>query len=183
VSESPCLVRRMARRTATRRPIGRGQRAPTTWARTVDTVYTLLPAVSKVLLTTVVLNNPGISETVRRTRGLVSIRSDQNAAVEPQLGAFGAVVVSDLAIAAGAGSIPGPVTEAQDDGWFLWVPFNQTSTKSLTAGALHSVQYEFDSKAMRRVEQGFGVAFMVENASSVFGLEMSFSISVLTSLS
>jgi len=137
-------------------------------------------AATKVLLTSVVLSNPGINETVRRTRGVISIRSDQSLADEEQTGAYGLVVVSDLAIAAGAASIPGPITDASDDGWFVWVPFcrSRRSTDSLNAD-----QFFYDSKAMRRIEEGFSVVVMVENASATDGLRILDAISLLSSLS
>ena len=128
----------------------------------------------------VILSNPGIGETVRRTRGWLSINSDQVAAPEEQLGAFGIMVVNDLAIAAGAASIPGPVTDASDDGWFVWVPLLRAGP---LATSLESLNVEFDSKAMRRVEEGFGIAFMVENASATDGLKIACGVSLLSSLS
>jgi len=118
---------------------------------------------------------------VRRTRGLFSVASDQAAAGESQLGALGFIVVSDLAVAAGAASIPGPVTDASDDGWFVWVPFGQESIRA--AGGPQSFQYEFDSKAMRRVEEGFAIAIMVENAHATEGLDFWCGTSLLSSLS
>ena len=121
---------------------------------------------------------------VRRTRGWVHVTSDQSAAAELQLGSLGLVVVSDLALAAGAASIPGPVTDASDDGWFVWQPFvsRQAVSAVLTASAGPLV-FEFDSKAMRRVEEGFGIAVMVENAHATFGLNVECAFSVLTSIS
>ena len=168
-----------------RAPIGRGQRQPTTWARLVQaTDYQVVAAGTKVLLVTAVLSNPGISETIRRTRGLVSICSDQSVALEVQFGALGAMVVSDLAVAAGVASIPGPVTDANDDGWFVWQPVQQLQMGDV-GGALsasRSVQYEFDSKAMRRVQEGFAMAFVFEN-NGAHGVNVALAASLLTSLS
>ncbi len=142
----------------------------------------MIPFSSKVLIGGISLSNPGIGETVRRTRGWMSMISDQSAAVEVVTGAWGMVVVTDLAFAAGAASIPGPVTDASDDGWFVWEAFigemgvASNSTPD-NAGRV------FDSKAMRRVEEGFTVAIMVENAHTVFGMDFGVQISMLTSLS
>ena len=162
------------------RVIGRAPRAVTNWSRLVDATYGTVAAGTKVLFSTVTLSNPGISETVRRTRGVVTVRSDQTGGDEPQLGAMGMIVVNDLAIAAGVASIPGPVTDASDDGWFVWVPFLQSR---MTDAARNSEQYQFDSKAMRRVEEGFTVAIVFENASATFGLQAAAGISILSSLS
>ncbi len=160
------------------------RRAPSTWARDVSPVAIVVPAASKVLLLTVALNNPGIGETVRRTRGTFYITSDQSMVIEEQYGAFGMVVVSDLALAAGAASIPGPSTNASDDGWFLWEPFLVQQTLASAQAAANGVgRIDFDSKAMRRVEEGFGIAIMVENAHATDGLEIACGFSLLTSLS
>ncbi len=159
----------------------RAQRQPTNWARFIDITPRAVPALTKVLLTTVTLSNPGINETVRRTRGVLSVFSDQEAANEQQHGAFGLVVVSDLAIAAGAASIPGPATDASDDGWFVWMPFAQSTDQS--TGGRESQQWFFDSKAMRRVEEGFTVAFMVENTSGIHAFDVLLGVSLLSSLS
>ncbi len=109
------------------------------------------------------------------------VASDQTTNFEFQFGALGMVVVSDLAIAAGAASIPGPVTDAQDDGWFVWQAFLRASSQSV---AKHAQQYfEWDSKAMRRIEEGFGIGVMVENAHATHGLQAAIQISMLTTLS
>ena len=139
----------MANRTRIAR-VQRVQRQPTSWGRFVFD-FTTVALSTKVLLGTFALNNPGIGETIRRTRGLISVASDQSGAVEGQLGAIGFVVVSDLAAAAGAASIPGPVTDAADDGWFVWEPIVQFSS-IVGAAAGRGASYPFDSKAMRKVQ-------------------------------
>ncbi len=159
----------------------RAQRQPTNWARFVSLGGVVLAAGAKALITTVTLSNPGINETVRRTRGILSISSNQEAANHDQIGALGLVVVSDLAIAAGAGSIPGPVTDASDDGWFVWLPFTQRTDAGLQG--VESREYHFDSKVMRRVEEGFGVAFMIENGSASNAIQFNLGVSLLSSLS
>jgi len=172
----------MAARRTNSRPVRSGRRQPTNWARTTSVAPVALPAASKILLTTIVLSNPGIDETIRRTRGIIHINSDQGAAAENQTGAMGMVVVNDLAVAAGAASLPGPHTDSSDDGWFVWVPFMQ-ETFAVTASGIHGVTYEFDSKAMRRIEEGFSVAVMVENSNATAALEILIGFSLLSSLS
>ncbi len=143
--------------------------------------YVVVPAASKVLYTTATLSNPGISETVRRTRAYLGIVSDQSAAAEDQIGAIGMVVVSDLAIAAGVASLPSPVFDGNDDGWFMWQSFAQEGS---SGGGSQSIwYYPIDSKAMRRVEEGFAIAVVVENAHATDGLKVHLGISLLTSLS
>ncbi len=169
---------------ARRAPIVRTRRRSTTnWGRFVDTT-TNVGSGTKVLLSVVSLSNPGIGEVVRRTRGMFSIFSDQTAAMETQAGAMGFVVVNDLAIATGASAIPGPATDANDDGWFVWVPFSQVGAISpggtVTAGQPMN-RYEFDSKAMRKVEEGYTVAIMIEAFGTSDGLEVSMGFSLLGS--
>ena len=161
-------------------PGARGGRAPTSWARSVEAATVSVAAATKVHLGTVSLSNPGISETVRRTRGLLSVWSDQSAGVEQQLGAFGLLVATDIAIAAGAASLPGPAADASDDGWFVWVPFSMSSSATQP---IISVGFDFDSKAMRRIEEGYSAAIMVENASAAFAFDMAWSLSLFSSLS
>ena len=177
----------MARRQTRSRVVGvRPQRQPTNWARAVPTASFALPAATKVLVVIFELSNPGIGETIRRTHVELAIGSDQGTNVEDQVGAFGGIVVNDLAVAAGAASIPGPGTDASDDGWFLHQTFAMQGFKGLrSAGASYpdNLRYEIDSKAMRRVEEGFTVAFMIENLSSTFGMEAVVGVSMLTSLS
>ena len=168
----------MARRTRQNFP-QRSARILTNWARTVQAVELTVAAATKALLVTFSLSNPSIGETVRRTRGRILIQSDQTGADEAYMGAMGAIVITDLAIAAGAASIPGPVTDASDDGWFVWEPL----LGSHQSGEGDAQVFEFDSKAMRRIEEGFGLAFMVENASATTGLEIAFGVSMLSSLS
>ncbi len=170
----------VARRTRQNFP-QRSRRQPTTWSRLISIAAITIPTVSKILLGTINLGNPGISETVRRTRGVVSVASDQGAAFEDQSGAFGMIVVSDLAIAAGIVSIPSPVANGNDDGWFVWQPFVQGGAAGSSGHT--SVEWEFDSKGMRRVQEGFTVAIVAENNHPTFQLELSFAVSVLTSLS
>ncbi len=157
----------------------RTQRQPTSWGRLVSPTYTTVPANSKVILASVALSNPGIGETVRRTRGWFSAITDQSAALEDVLGAIGFAVVTDLAFAAGAASIPGPVTDASDDGWFVWEGFanRQDGNIGIVAG------HQFDSKAMRRIEEGSIVVMMGENAHATFGMDIGFAFSILSSLS
>ncbi len=159
---------------------GGGTRPPRRlgWSRLLASGMTTVPASSKVLLATATLSNPGIDETVRRTRGGIWIQSDQSAAIENQIGALGAIVVSERALVIGITAVPDPVTEKDDDGWFLWVPFAQSS--DLTAGRT-GYWYEFDSKAMRKISEGFAIAFVAGNNSASNGLQVALIFSVLAS--
>ena len=124
-------------------------------------------------------DNPGISETVRRTRGFVSISSDQLGAQEEQVGAFGMMKVNDIAAAVGAASIPGPITDGNDDGWFVFQHFAQRG--AAVVGQVASQTWDLDSKAMRTIEEGFSVALMVENAHATHTFIFQAALSLLSS--
>ena len=160
----------------------RRQRAPSTWSRIVSSVVITVPAASKVIITVLTLNNPGIGETIRRTRGRLFVWSDQVADLEEQFGAFGAIIVSDVAAGVGSAAVPGPFTEAADDGWYMWIPIVQRHIDTTIAPAL-GFAYEFDSKAMRRVEEGYQSVFVVENGHPTFGLKAALGVSSLSSIS
>ena len=149
------------------------QRRKVTWgASAPQAAYVTLALGTKVLHSTLdpklLANVVAQESTIVRTRGVISIRSDQAAVVEDQVGAMGMMFVTDEAVAAGVASIPGPVTNADNDGWFVWVPFAQRGADVGTM--LTSVEYQFDSKAMRKFEAGTTLVTVVENASSLNGL-------------
>jgi len=170
------------RRTFAGRQVQR-QKAGTNWSRVVSAVQITIAASSKVLLTSFSLDNPGIMETVRRTRGKIMVSADV-AGVEPRVGAFGLIVINDVAKALGVTGIPGPVTDADNDDWFVWEPFGAITAMIEGAGSTTGngpMVFEFDSKAMRRIPDGSGVAVMVENASGTTGLKFWFGMSILSS--
>ena len=148
-------------------------RAKLEWNRVADDTFTVVPANSK-LVTTLLIPSGGTSFTVLRMRGVLSIVSDQGAAIETQQGAFGAVVITDQASTIGVTAIPGPVTDANADTWPLWLPFQQTNIQSI------SEQWPFDSKGKRKVPDGSQLAFIIENAAPVFGFSFALAISILT---
>ena len=156
-------------------PQARSKRAPTAWSRTITPAPFTVAPVTKILVTSLVLSNPGIRETILRTRGLMGVLSDQSLAPEDQVGAWGIVRVTDIALAAGAAFISGPITERNDDGWLIWQPF----MASRNATTLEMTTFPFDSKAMRIIEEGFALAVMVENASPDFGFDFALAASLL----
>ena len=123
---------------------------------------------TKILLGGFTLSNTNIDETILRVVGTMECHSDQVASSEVQLGAFGMIIVNDLAAAAGAASIPGSITDRADDGWFVYVPIVQRLNVGDSTGLQpdFGVQYHFDSKAKRKVDEGFQVVMMVENATA-----------------
>jgi len=162
----------------------RARRPNRAWSGFASTDVTTVAASSKVLIGGFTLSNTNIDETILRTVGLISVVADQVAATENQIGAFGLILVNDLAVAAGVASVPGPVTDREDDGWFVYVPIAQRLLLSTAAGfdAQAGVQYHFDSKGRRRVEEGFQIAIVVENASAAHGFNIATVFRVLTQI-
>jgi len=125
-----------------------------------------VPGNTSILLGSFGLSNQGIDETQLRALGSITVRSDQQAVTESQIGAFGLIVVSQSAITAGIASIPTPLTEIGDDGWFTYMPFCQTNHVFTTTGSTYAPRYDFDSKAKRVVHDGSSMAVVVENGTA-----------------
>jgi hypothetical protein len=88
-------------------------------------------------------------------------------------------VVNDIAAALGVTGLPGPVTDANDDSWFVWEPI--VCSGGFNAVGRSGWSFPFDSKAMRKVDQGYQVVMLAENASSSIAFELSFGFSILGS--
>ena len=153
------------------RRMRRGQRPrTTTWTANTDGTESTIAAASKVLVANFAFGGP---ITVMRVRGLLTWRSDQVTADESVIGAFGMCVVTENAITAGVASIPGPFTNADDDVWFVhqfvYDRWEFQSGTGVHGGFTTHVQYDLDSKAMRKGEDGQSVAVVWENGHSTFG--------------
>ena len=164
----------MARQNRQNRFPSRNRPSNREWVSELTTSMVTLAPASKVLVTTFVLSNPGIDETVLRTVGGIAIASDQSAADEEQLGALGICVVTDRAITVGITAVLDPVTEADDDFWLLYVPFAQRTNLALTGPS--SVWYPFDSKGKRVLHNGYSLAVVVANASASFSIQFAMNI-------
>ena len=175
----------MARRRFGSSVIRRASSPNRSWTAFVNTSASAVAASTKLLLGTFTQSNPGIDETVLRTVGSIAVYSDQTAAGESQIGAFGMIVVSDAAAAIGITAIPGPATDADDDGWFLYQPINQRMVVATAVGidAQGAVNYGFDSKAKRRTESGETIAIVVENSSAAHGFNATVVLRLLSMVS
>ena len=162
---------------------GRGFRPATFWSAFASTGYSNLAGASKVIVGSLV-NAADEDLTVRRIRGVISIKSDQIIASEAQLGAFGATVLSSVAVATGATAVPDPVTEAADDMWMLFVPFVQQFLFGTGVGfdMIGAISYDLDSKAMRKMPSGKELTFVLANAGAD-GLQWAVNVRALFSLS
>ena len=166
---------RAARRGFTPR---RARRAAPAWGF-VGTITTItVPPQSKALIGSFILSNPPLGETILRTRFALFVASDVGT-LEVQVGAFGMIVVTDRAVAAGAASIPGPFTDGGDDGWFVHQSVQQRTANA--AGQLVPTIYG-DSKAMRKVEDGGEIAIMYENSHATETNHILFAVRLLAKL-
>ena len=79
------------------------------------------------------------------------------------------MIVTDIAAAAGAASVPGPATDVDDDGWFVHEWFQSETEFGDATGIQGNFgnTKQFDSKAKRIIEEGQVVVVVVENLTAV----------------
>ncbi len=165
-------------RRTTFRPRGRSARPGGGWAR-IRTSATNAGGGVKTLVSSLALSNPDIDETLRRVIGELWHFSDQAAATETYTGAFGIIVVNDVALAAGAASIPGPITDQNDNGWLFWAALMGGFQFGTGVGfeSAPGVHMQIESRAMRRVREGFGLALMMESSGGSAGFSLQLGLS------
>ena len=158
-------------------------RSVTEWtASGVSTAFSALAANTSVLDQSLSLTEP---TTILRTRGIFSVVTDQVAATEEPFGAIGMCVVSDQALAVGVTAIPTPYTDAISDLWFLHQYWAAASKVATGAGfdTRAGFQYQFDSKAMRKISTDQAIAVMVENNDATAGCVYKLDFRMLLKLS
>jgi len=163
----------MARKSGFVRREGR-MRREMLWLET-DVTSTTISAASGVALITV-LNAAALALrpfTVIRSRGYLHVESDQVGGSENFQVGYGQIVVTDVASAAGVGSVPTPEAESSSD-WQTYVWLMGTFTLVSAAGfdAHAGFGREFDSKAMRKVDLGDDLVEVVEAATTSSGFNV-----------
>ncbi len=155
-----------------RRPFVRGKQRASTWLGPADQGFVGVGANLSVIQQSFSFEE---DFTIARTRGILSIGLAAHTADVDAVGAMGIAIVSDQAFAAGAGSIPGPWTDANWDGWFVWQPIAYHFEFVTGAGFdVISQQYEVDSKAMRKVTANETAVVMVESQAAAFEAAFAF---------
>ncbi len=146
-----------------------GVRRSTQWiASSIETDFTALAANTQLLDQSFAFLEPS---TIIRTRGSIWVRSDQLSATESPFGALGMAVVSNEAAVAGPGSVPMPVADQDSSKFFLWQPWlADVFLADATSFYKAFVEYKFDSKAMRKVNNGDTAVIVVENSSATDGV-------------
>ena len=117
--------------------------------------------------------------TIVRTRGILTVWSDQSTASEAPEGILGQVVVQNTAVLIGASAVPDPLNEFDAD-FFVYQPV-QLQDMRLTASTsvdgfteVGKTQWEIDSKAMRKVDTQEDIAVVFRNSSAADGLVMAY---------
>jgi len=155
-----------------RRSFGRrvGVRRETLWVALASTLTTLASG-TPVLLTGLSAATLALRPfTIIRNRGVMHLASDQISASESYMAHMGCAVVSDQALAIGVTAVPTPVTDRDSDLWFL---YESLVSRELFGDATGfndgaGVAKEYDSKGMRKVEEGQDLAFVLENEGAPF---------------
>jgi len=105
--------------------------------------------------------------TIIRTRGYLTVRSDQEVADETFGIALGFAVVSDQALAIGVTAVPTPSTDLGSDLFFVYETILGEFIEGATNTSMQDQPYvRYDSKAMRRVNEDQDIAFVVETPST-----------------
>ncbi len=150
---------------------GPGLRRSSDWSGIDAAVVVNLPAANKLLLVGFV---PTAAEmTIHRIRGLLIISADVTTS-ENQVGAIGAIIATDTAVAAGVASLPDPLTDINDDGWLMYQAFGMRSGDPSGTGNQTSLQVPFDSKAMRKIQSGHQVVFVIANAHATHSFDIDY---------
>ena len=153
-----------------------GKRRQTDWVASADQGFLAVAAGAKLIQQSLPISAAGLSgATVVRSRGASSFTPQVLSGDVDIVGAWGMGIVSNEAFAAGAASIPGPWTNADWDGWFVWEPISYLFEVTDDVGRLLvGVQVPFDSKAMRKVDGGETMVVMVESQASAMEASINF---------
>ncbi len=166
------------------------QRRKTTWigGSVTDTTGQSLSQASSVIQasfdTRLSASQPRTPFTIIRLRGQAVFYSDQSAADEDPFGAIGAMLVNGESFDAGITAVPTPYTESSDNRWF-WHEYWSAPVAATPASGIMTQFYDLitiDNKAMRKVEAGDVLIFVIENKSGAHACAFSFNVRVLTKL-
>jgi len=122
--------------------------------------------------------------TIVRVRGVVVIASDQQAATEAQMAAYGEAVVSEQASAIGVTAVPTPVADGGSDLFYVYqLLLNRFKfVSSIGFDGTEGQVYTIDSKAMRKVEDGQDVVGVIEASATGNGTQILVSTRLLVKL-
>ncbi len=176
----------MANRIRSRSPqFVRGKRRETRWLDAIPTEALLSGASTPAILLTLTAAELALRPfTIIRTRGHWTAQTDQFVASEDYQVALGLAVVSDQAVAIGVTAVPTPYTDMESDLWFVYEQLygRQVFGTGVGFDASAGVHAGFDSKAMRKVEDGQDVIVVVESSSVSSGMNVAVGFRMLVKL-
>ncbi len=147
-------------------------RRETSWVEVTPTTNSLAAASSAVVFTGFGATILGLRPfTIVRNRGILHARSDQTGALEFWSVAYGMAVVSDQALAIGITAVPLPNDDRSSDLFFVFEELAGTFL-FVTGAGFHPTggqTLRYDSKAMRKVEEGQDVAVTLQNSAISLG--------------
>jgi len=145
-----------------------GPKRQTTWIGPADQAPVAVAANTKVIISSFDPFAQGFAKpTVVRTRGACEVQPQVDGVSITIIGAIGMAVVTDVALAVGVGSLPGPITDAGWDGWYVWRSFGYRMSVTSDIGRLiNSFSFEVDSKAMRKVSDQESLVTIVESQAA-----------------
>lgn len=150
------------------------------WVGPADQGFVAVPAGGVTLLGSITFDEP---VTVVRVRGAVSVAPSDPSASAIIRGAIGIGVVTAEAFAAGSGSIPRPFENADWGGWLAWRSFGYIWDVTTDIDRhITSIQFELDSKAMRKVPNS-GVVVIVADSQGGGAFQIFNGFRVLVKLS
>ena len=152
---------------------GARTRAPvrqTLWVGPADAPSVAIPSNTSVLLASFDASGAGFDKpTIVRTRGVFGHRPGAFTADLSYQGAFGIGIVSGDAFAIGTTAIPGPFTDSDWGGWFVWRSFSYFLEFASGVGIMRGMeQLEIDSKAMRKIGPNEVMVVMCESQAGAF---------------
>ena len=176
----------MARRIV-RAALRQGQRRATTWVASADmTAVANLAAATSVLHQSIsgasLLAAGLVPGTIVRVRGSLYTKADTIAAAEQPFGAMAMLIVGEAARAAGIASINQPIADEASEQFFVYEQwFGGGITDTAGFKAPWYIQ-NFDSKAMRKIQEGDAIAVVLENASASHGMQFIIKFRLLVKL-
>ncbi len=147
---------------------GGSMRRQTLWVKIAETVTTLGSANTAVLFTGYSADILALRPfTIVRTHLFFAAGSDQQGADESWQTAIGMAIVTDEAAGVGVTAVPTAFLDASSDAFFLWAGLAGRFEFQSGVGVenLTLTMKDVDSKAMRKVEDGFDIATTIEASS------------------
>ncbi len=108
--------------------------------------------------------------TIVRVRGKLLLQSDQTSVTEGYQVQYGHAVVSDQAASIGVTAVPTPATDSGSDLWHVFETMLGSLRVTTDVGRFIETNIQqFDSRAMRKVQEGEDCVVVAENSALSLG--------------